>query len=118
MRKSIMEQSKEMIEAADKMAKETIAENNKALKEIGRLNALIEATKEKQKAMFKDLGITKEIQEQDIAVSDLPSGERKIYDLLQRELLAELHAKGIDLQAQTIKKKAIGLTMARKRIKI
>lgn len=104
--------------AADILAKETIAENNKTLKEIEHLNSLIEETKQKQKAIFKDLGITKEIQDQNISVSDLPSGERKIYDLLEREMLAELHARGIDLDVPKSKKSTIGLTMARKRLKI
>lgn len=112
-----MEQSNDRA-AADKMAKDAIAENNKALKEIERLNALIEETKHKQQAIFRDLGITKEIEEQNISLSDLPSGERKIYDLLQREMLAELHAKGIDIISPGVKKKTIGLTMARKRLKI
>jgi len=105
--------------AVERMAEGAIAENKKALKEISRLNTLIEETKHKQDIIFKDLGITEEIKQQDITVSDLPSGERKIYDLLQRELLAEFHAKGLDLGGESLKKKTtVGLTMARKRLKI
>lgn len=104
---------------SQKMAEDAIAKNKKAMNEIAHLNKLIEETKHKRDVMFKNLGITEEIKKQDISVSDLPSGERKIFDFLQSELLAELHAKGIDLDTADIKKKTtVGLTMARKRLKI
>lgn len=103
----------------EKMANAAIAENSKALKEIARLMKLIDDAKHKRESVFKALGITKEIQEKDISVSDLPSGERKILDALQREFLAELSAKGIDLDEESTKKKStVGLSMARKRLKI
>ena len=92
---------------ASKIAAETIAENSKALKEIARLQKLIEETMHKKESLFKDLGITEEIQKEDLSASDLPPAERKIFDAFQREFLTELHAKGLDIQMKIEKKKKI-----------
>lgn len=103
----------------EKMANQAIASNNQALKEIDRLQTLIEQTKHQKESVFKKLGITKEIQEENISVSDLSPSERKIFDTLQREFLAEAHAKGLHLPIEDIKNKSkMGIRMTRKGLKI
>ncbi|PWU07409.1 MAG: hypothetical protein C5B43_00400 [Verrucomicrobia bacterium] len=108
-------------DAVQRKIDDAIATNNKSLKEISKLNVLIEESKQKKELLFQDFGITKEFREQNLSVSDLSTVERRYYDLLEREFLAELNAKGIDLNLegkQTKTKTKVGVSMARKRLKI
>lgn len=103
----------------EKMTNQAIASNNQSLKEIDKLQKLIEKTKHKKESIFKQLGITEQIQKENISVSDLSPTERTIFDTLQREFLAEAHAKGLHLPLEgTIKRKSKSLGLTRKGLKI
>lgn len=102
----------------DEMANEIIARNNKSLKTIDNVLKFVDESKKKEEAIFQELGITNEIRSENTSLSDLSSGEQKIFDVVYREFLAELHAKGLGNKPEAAKKSQAGLTLSRKRLRI
>lgn len=93
----------------------TLKSNQEAQKEIARVLKNIEDTKKKKEALFKELGITPEMEKENLSVADLTPGAKKIYDVMEKEFLAELEAKNINTQPEKAKKSKSSLTLSKKK---
>lgn len=103
----------------DEKVKKTLEENAATLKEIDRLLAIIEGVKKKKETTFRELGITQEMEAENLSIADLSVTEQKLFGLIQNEFLAEHAAKGMDtVLKQTENSSIASIMLARKRLRI
>lgn len=106
--------------AFDEKINKTLESNAETQKEIARALEVIEEAKKKTETVFREMGITPEMEAKKIAISDLSTAEQKLFEVIQRDFRAELAARGLDadlVKSEQTKSKA-NLTLSRKRLRI
>ena len=77
------------------LANTTIAENKQVIKTLKALSAEISKTLKNYEHLLEELGLTKEdLQHPEVSESGLPPEQKKLFDMLLREFVAEINAKG------------------------
>lgn len=97
-------------------------ENEKTRRDMKNLLAEIKSSFNKEEALYKELGISREeIAKSKMSVGDLPPEQRKIYDMFVKEFVAEKSARkakeGSTL-SKTLQKSKTGSIISRKGIRI